>query len=236
MTDHSPLDLTHSWLAADTPERLLYWPKPERFALPFALALVLGFCATVAYPKRSTAKSYVEDQLLRGAVERARGSGWGRLLPELPSARREPASAAVRLAYRSLAFALGLAACISLATPFRHKIEFRRHHDAKTLVIHSRGALGSQRFEVPLSADARIVLQACPRFQRFVRRASEPPPAFVWTLSLAPSHLLPQVDAALQPSAQATAQPPPKASRLADGLAEMTGWPIEIRPAEVEAP
>ena len=102
--------------------------------------------------------------------------------------------------------------------------------------MHRRGALGSQRFEVPVSAQARIVLQASPRFERFVRRASVPPPAFVWTLSLAPSHLLPQVDAALQPSARATAEPPRQASRLANRLAEMTGWPLEIRPAEVDAP
>ena len=224
------IDLSGLWLASDRPDRLVYRPGLGHWKLPMAFALVLAFCASVAYPRAPRPGDAAEAARLAKAVDDARADALrrGQLFapPPLPPSQRRGASSGMRLFYLALTGLFGLAACAASVLPLRHRIEFRVDREAGAFVVRRRGPLGFRQHEAPLASPAKIVIQRRLHFAQGARPPSARPSGYAWGLAFTPGPFMPHVETETVRLSAAPVCPPRKTQRLADRLGEMTGWPV----------
>ena len=229
MSTRSRIDLIHSWLAVDRPDRLVYLPGAKHFGLYLALALALFFLAAMAYPKGPSAATS-KEKAVREAIERARADALRRgvpfVCPAMPSLRKAGTPAHLRPFHYALAAVLALGACVAALCPLRHRVEFRVHSGDHVLRVKDRGPARSRVFEEPLSPSTQVILRPREHHDGPGDSLLSQGRGLCWTVELLATAALPPVDVEIEYLSHVTGKPPKKACHLARRIAEMTGWPL----------
>lgn len=229
----SRIDLADSWLAIAQCDRLVYWPGLRRTGLYIVFALVLAFCATVAVPRPKPLGPSPGAQRLAKAVEEARADalrgGAAFVPPPLPPAQRPGTRPALRPYCWALAGLLAIASAGALVLALGHRVEFRIDRANDAFRVRHREVQGSREFEAALASPTTIVVHRSAEAAPSAGHAAQAPSAYSWDITFSPGAGLPCVHMERVPPARATDTPPRKTRRLADGLRDMTGWPVQER-------